>query len=64
VTGIVTAGLTPESERQSETAKIMIYDTETGTIVNDMVYTMSAVPPVGQVGNFGGYRALYIGTGR
>jgi hypothetical protein len=28
-----------------------------------MVYDLSSVPPVGEMGNFGGYRAKYIGTG-
>lgn len=53
-----------ESERKRDTTQIMIYDIEAGTIVNNMVYDMSSVPPVGQIGTFDGFRALYIGTGR
>lgn len=52
-----------ESERQRNTTQVMIYDIETGRIVNNVVYDMRDVPPVGEVGNFDGFRALYIGTG-
>jgi len=31
--------------------------------VSNTVYDMSVVPPVGELGEFGGYRARYIGTG-
>jgi hypothetical protein len=53
-----------ESERQRSTTQVMIYDIETSRIVNNVVYDMRDVPPVGQVGDFDGFRALYIGTGR
>jgi len=53
-----------ESERQRDFSEVMIYDVETSRIINNVVYSMSAVPPVGQKANFGGYDALYIGTGR
>lgn len=44
-------------------AQVMIYDTVSDSIVGNMVYDLSQVPPVGEMGNFGGYRARYIGTG-
>lgn len=53
-----------ESERKRETTQIMIFDIEANRIVNNVVYNMSSVPPVGQMGTFDGFRALYIGTGR
>jgi hypothetical protein len=52
-----------ESERQRGKAQVMVYDIYSGRIVSDTVYDMSAVPPVGEMGNFGGYKARYIGTG-
>jgi hypothetical protein len=44
-------------------AQVMVYDIHSGTIVSDTVYDMRSVPPVGEMGDFGGYYARYIGTG-
>jgi hypothetical protein len=41
----------------------MIYDIHSGTIVGNAVYDMHSVPPVGEMGDFAGYHARYIGTG-
>jgi len=54
---------TEEGGRAQGKAQVMIYDIHSGTIVNDTVYDMQSVPPVGETGNFGGYTARYIGTG-
>jgi len=54
---------TEDGGRAQGKALVMIYDIHSGTIVSDTVYDMRDVPPVGEMGNFGGYRARYIGTG-
>ncbi len=54
---------TEDGGRSQGKAQVMIYDIHTGTIVGDTVYDMQSVPPVGEMGNFGGYTARYIGTG-
>lgn len=52
-----------EGFRTQGKAQVMVYDIHSGTIVSDTVYDMRSVPPVGQMGDFGGYHARYIGTG-
>ena len=52
-----------EDFRTQGKAQVMVYDIHSGTIVSDTVYDMRSVPPVGEMGDFGGYRARYIGTG-
>ncbi|MBU6181693.1 MAG: hypothetical protein KGR46_02625 [Verrucomicrobia bacterium] len=52
-----------EGDRQRGKAQVMVYDVHSGRIVSDTVYDMSSVPPVGEMGYFGGYHARYIGTG-
>jgi len=52
-----------EDFRTQGKAQVMIYDINSGSIVSDTVYDMRSVPPVGEMGEFGGYRARYIGTG-
>jgi len=52
-----------EDFRTQGKAQVMVYDINSGTIVSDTVYDMRSVPPVGEMGDFGGYRARYIGTG-
>jgi len=54
---------TEEGGRAQGKAQVMIYDIHSGTIVENTVYDMQSVPPVGEMGDFGGYRARYIGTG-
>jgi hypothetical protein len=52
-----------EDFRTQGKAQVMVYDIHSGTIVSDTVYDMRSVPPVGEMGDFGGYHARYIGTG-
>jgi hypothetical protein len=52
-----------EDFRTQGKAQVMVYDIHSGTIVSDTVYDMRSVPPVGEMGDFGGYRARYIGSG-
>jgi hypothetical protein len=52
-----------EDARAQGKAQVMIYDINVGRIVSDTVYDMRSVPPVGEMGDFDGYRARYIGTG-
>lgn len=54
---------TEDEGRGRGKAQVMIYDIHSGLIVSNTVYDMSVVPPVGELGEFGGYRARYIGTG-
>jgi hypothetical protein len=54
---------TEDGGRAQGKAQIMIYDIHSGTIVENTVYDMQSVPPVGEMGDFGGFRARYIGTG-
>lgn len=54
---------TEDGGRAQGKAQVMIYDIHSGTIVENTVYDMQSVPPVGEIGDFGGYRARYIGTG-
>lgn len=52
-----------EDFRPQGKAQVMVYDIHSGRIVSDTVYDMRSVPPVGEMGDFGGYHARYIGTG-
>lgn len=52
-----------EDFRTQGKAQVMVYDVPSGRIVSDTVFDMRSVPPVGEMGEFGGYRARYIGTG-
>jgi hypothetical protein len=52
-----------EDARGQGKAQVMIYDINAGRIVNDTVYDLRSVPPVGEMGEFDGYQARYIGTG-
>jgi hypothetical protein len=54
---------TEDGGRAQGKAQVMIYDIHSGTVVENTVYDMNSVPPVGEMGDFGGYRARYIGTG-
>jgi hypothetical protein len=54
---------TEDGGRAQGKAQVMIYDIHSGTIIENTVYDMQSVPPVGEMGDFGGYRARYIGTG-
>ncbi len=54
---------TENDGRGTGKAQVMVYDIHTGQIVSDTVYDMNSVPPVGEMGHFGGYDARYIGTG-
>ncbi len=54
---------TEDGGRAQGKAQVMIYDIHSGRIVGDSVYDMQSVPPVGEMGDFAGYHARYIGTG-
>jgi hypothetical protein len=54
---------TEDGGRAQGKAQVMIYDIHSGTIVGNAVYDMNSVPPVGEMGDFAGYHARYIGTG-
>lgn len=54
---------TEDGSRAQGKAQVMIYDIHTGTIVGNAVYDMHSVPPVGEMGDFAGHHARYIGTG-
>jgi hypothetical protein len=43
---------------------IMIFDAKTGQSVSNEGYISLQTPPLGQLGVFGGYTALYIGHGK
>lgn len=51
--------------RMSVTAHfVMIFDSKTGQPATDEGFIVVNTPPKGRVGIFGGYTALYIGTGK
>ena len=52
-----------EDVRSQGKAQVMIYDINAGRIIGDTIYDLRSVPPVGEMGEFNGYRARYIGTG-
>ena len=54
---------TEDGGRAQGKAQVMIDAIHSGTIVDTAVYDMQSVPPVGEMGDFAGYRARYIGTG-
>jgi hypothetical protein len=54
---------TEDGGRAQGKAQVMIYDIHSGMIVGNAVYDMHSVPPVGEMGDFAGYHARYIGTG-
>jgi hypothetical protein len=54
---------TEDGGRAQGKAQVMIYDIHSGMIVGNAVYDMRSVPPVGEMGDFAGYHARYIGTG-
>jgi hypothetical protein len=53
------------TDRASQMAKfIMIFDTKTGQAVGNEGYIVLDTPAKGKLGVFGGYTAVYIGTGK
>lgn len=52
-----------ESPRNSNQRHVLIYDTYTQQVVSNTLYQFPNLPAIGSTANFGGYQAIYIGTG-